>query len=95
MNKPSPANYNKINWKQRKILREQYVLSQNGLCYFCKNPLTEKPNIRIEQIFINLSLFPPNFLKYPVHLHHCHNSGMTIGAVHAKCNAVLWQYCGE
>jgi hypothetical protein len=28
-------------------------------------------------------------------LHHCHQTGLTIGAVHAKCNAVLWQYHGE
>lgn len=32
---------------------------------------------------------------YPVHLHHDHKTGLTIGAVHAKCNAVLWQYYGE
>jgi hypothetical protein len=44
---------------------------------------------------INLRLFPPNFLKYPIHLHHCHDTGMTIGAVHCHCNAVLWQYLGK
>jgi hypothetical protein len=42
-----------------------------------------------------LSLFPKNFLKWPVHLHHSHDTGMTIGAVHSYCNAVLWQYHNE
>jgi len=44
---------------------------------------------------IDWDLFPPGFLKNPVHLHHNHDTGMTIGAVHAYCNAVLWQYYGE
>jgi hypothetical protein len=44
---------------------------------------------------INVDLFPPNFFKWPVHLHHDHRTGMTIGAVHCRCNAVLWQYHGE
>jgi hypothetical protein len=40
-------------------------------------------------------LFPELFLKYPVHLHHSHVTGLTIGAVHAYCNAVLWVYHDE
>ena len=36
-----------------------------------------------------------NFFKWPVHLHHCHDTGMTTGAVHCYCNAVLWQYPGK
>jgi hypothetical protein len=40
-------------------------------------------------------LFPPNFLKYPVHLQHNHDTDMTEGAVHARCNAVMWQYHGR
>ena len=47
------------------------------------------------RMYITNSLFPPNFFKWPVHLHHSHDTGMTIGAVHARCNAVLWQYHGE
>jgi hypothetical protein len=44
---------------------------------------------------IDRELFPPGFFNYPVHLHHSHNSGLTIGAVHSYCNAVLWHYHGE
>ena len=40
-------------------------------------------------------LFPESFFKYPVHLHHSHDTGKTIGAVHAYCNAVLWEYYGQ
>jgi len=44
---------------------------------------------------INENLFPPKFLNWPVHLHHDHKTGMTVGAVHSHCNAVLWQYHNE
>ena len=44
---------------------------------------------------INYRLFPPGFLKNPIHLQHDHDTNMTEGAVHAKCNAVLWEYYGK
>jgi hypothetical protein len=34
-------------------------------------------------------------LLHPVHLQHSHVTGLTEGAVHAFCNAVLWQYEGR
>ena len=90
-----PINYNKSHWTTRKLAREEYIRIQNGNCYHCGNPLTEYPTQDILDKRINKTLFPPNFFKYQIHLHHCHKTGMTIGVVHSKCNAVLWQYCGE
>ena len=89
-----PVNYSELRIYERKKVREQYVLIQKGLCHFCKNSLANRPSEKVEKIPINNDLFPKGFLKYPIHLHHCHHSNMTIGAVHAKCNAVLWQYYG-
>lgn len=51
--------------------------------------------MKLRGMTVNMKLFPPNFFKHPVHLHHDHQTGMTIGAVHNHCNAVLWQYYGE
>lgn len=87
-----PQDYTKLEWWQRRDVRNQYVQEQNGKCKHCKGDLSESPS---QTKKIRWSLFPPNFLKYPVHLHHNHDTGMTIGAVHAYCNAVLWQYHGE
>lgn len=87
-----PQHYPSLHWTERKVVRQQYIQEQGGLCYYCSCPLGIKPKMDKK---INWKLFPPNFLKYPVHLHHCHDTGMTIGAVHAYCNAVLWQYHGE
>lgn len=84
--------YESLSWQDRRRVREEYIEEQKGLCYWCGFPLNERPT---EYKKIDLRLFPPNFLKYPVHLHHDHVTGMTIGAVHAECNAVLWQYHGE
>lgn len=87
-----PVDYTKLDWQDRTLVREQYIKEQGGDCWFCHTPLVNKPPEKITKKKIDLSLFPPNFLKYPVHLQHNHDTGMTEGAVHAYCNAVLWQY---
>lgn len=90
-----PINYKQSHWSVRKTAREQYVKEQDGLCHFCGEPLTGTPREDINNKTINTLLFPKSMFNYPVHLHHDHKTGLTIGAVHAKCNAVLWQYYGE
>lgn len=77
------ANYNKLSSYKRRTLRLKYVEAQNNKCYFCGEPLNKPPASQIRNLKINWKLFPPNFLRYPIHLHHSHESGMTIGAVHA------------
>ena len=59
---------------------------------FCNCNLSEPPPEKITSTWIDWSLFPSNFLKYPIHLQHNHDSGLTEGAVHAYCNAYMWQY---
>ena len=90
-----PVDYDKISSRKRREVREEYVRVQDGLCYHCKNLLSGEPSDSIKAKVVNRQLFPPNFFKWPVHLHHNHDTGMTIGAVHNYCNAVLWQYHGE
>ena len=90
-----PVNYNDIPYTLRRTIREEYARIQGGLCCHCGNPLEGKPADEVLAKGINTRLFPDNFFKHPVHLHHNHDSGMTIGAVHAYCNAVLWQHYGE
>lgn len=92
MNYTLPTDYIKLSSKQRREVREQYILQQNNRCMYCNNLLTEEPPIKINNLFITWELFPPNFRVYPIHLQHCHKTNMTEGAVHMKCNAVLWQY---
>jgi hypothetical protein len=81
-----PVDYNALTQPERRAVRERYAEVQGGACCHCHAPLDGKPSAEIRSESINLKLFPPNFLKHPV---------MTIGAVHARCNAVLWQYHGE
>ena len=90
-----PIDYTKLKQWERKLVREQYIKEQNGKCMFCHNKLTENPVDGVEDVYINLSLFPINFLDNPIHLQHNHTTGMTEGAVHARCNAYLWQYEGR
>lgn len=90
-----PISYDRAGWRKRVQAREQYVRQQAGDCWYCKQSLSSDPPKRILDKPVRRSLFPPNFFKHPVHLHHDHKTGMTIGAVHCYCNAVLWQYHGE
>lgn len=86
--------YGKLMPRERRALREKYVELQGGKCLFCGELLSSPPPQRITDIGIDWNLFPENFLKYPVHLQHNHLTGMTEGAVHAYCNAVMWQHYG-
>lgn len=90
-----PVNYRKTSINKRRLVREEYIKIQNNLCYYCKSSLSENPPKSILNKPIKRTLFPENFFKFPIHLHHSHETGMTIGAVHAQCNAILWQYHNE
>ncbi len=87
-----PIDYESIDRFERRKVREEYVRIQNNMCYYCNESLSNEAPERINTKPINWRLFPENFLKYPIHLQHCHKTGMTEGAVHAYCNAVMWQY---
>lgn len=87
-----PVQYSKANAVTRRAVREQYILLQKGQCYWCNAPLTKKPPAHITSKKINWHLFPQGFLRYPIHLQHNHDTDLTEGAVHAYCNAVMWQY---
>jgi len=90
-----PVDYDKLKQWQRRLVRLEYIRLQNGKCYHCKKPLDGPAAKKILKKKLNRKMFPKGFLDWPVHLHHDHNTGLTIGAVHCYCNAVLWQYHGE
>lgn len=90
-----PIKYKDATWQERRSARSEYAVLQNNLCANCKNLLSDEPPESITSRKINKSLFPVSMFSYPVHLHHDHKTGLTIGAVHSLCNAVLWQYHGE
>lgn len=90
-----PVRYKSLSFAERKVVRERYVKEQGGKCMFCGGSLSEKPPQNVLDKKVDWSLFPEGFLKSPVHLQHDHGTGMTEGAVHAYCNAVMWQYEGR
>lgn len=90
-----PVKYSECTPQQRRLVREEYVRIQDNKCSHCKEPLSGPPAKEVKALAVNRRLFPDNFFKWPVHLHHSHDTGLTLGAVHSYCNAVLWQYHGE
>lgn len=89
-----PVMYKELDYAEKRAVREEYISSQNGECYWCGSLLDVAPSEELLDIPIDWSLFPggEEFLKYPVHLQHDHATGMTEGAVHARCNAIMWNY---
>lgn len=90
-----PTEYDKLTPSQRREVRDQYITHQEGKCYWCENYLWDMPTLEIMRMWINSDIFPKGFLANPIHLQHDHDTGMTEGAVHARCNAVMWQYHGR
>lgn len=89
-----PVDYTKLDWREKRLVREQYIREQSGKCFWCDSSLDSSPNSELLDIPIDWSLFPggEEFLKYPVHLQHDHSTNMTEGAVHSLCNAIMWSY---
>lgn len=87
-----PTQYSKLNAKTRRSVREKYIELQGNKCWYCDKDLDGQPPQEIIDKPIELRFFPKGFLSNPVHLQHDHDTGLTEGAVHAYCNAVLWQY---
>jgi len=90
-----PVDYDNLCSVERRKVREQYIKEQDNMCWFCKEDLFSEPPERITEKSINLKIFPIGFLNSPIHLQHDHDTGLTEGAVHGYCNAVLWQYYGR
>lgn len=90
-----PTKYNNLTSRQRQKVRELYVHFQHGRCWFCNEKLADDPPDKIKNAWIDWTLFPKGFLNATVHLQHDHTTGMTEGAVHAMCNAYMWQYEGK
>ena len=90
-----PVEYNSLHFTERRAIREEYIRVQNGLCYYCNAPLSGEPSDGVAKKAVKKKLYPEGFFNSPIHLHHSHVTGMTLGAVHCHCNAVLWEYEGE
>ena len=76
----------------RKRAREKYIEQQQGICPHCNTLLVDEPTKQIEQLKTNpygVLLLASPFFNWPIHLHHDHSTGLTVGAYHAACNAVL------
>ena len=87
-----PLIYDKLHPTEKRAVREQYIKEQNGLCWWCGEDIHKEPPQEILHKKLNLKLFPPFFLKHPIHLQHDHTTGLTEGAVHAYCNGIMWEY---
>ena len=90
-----PQRYKSLTPAQRRELRLRYIEEQDGRCTYCNASLDGPPADFTVGLEVTPRRFPPGFFDYPIHLHHDHKTGMTKGAVHARCNAILFEHHGE
>lgn len=90
-----PIMYNIASVRERRSARIEHRRQQNHKCWYCDANLDDLPPDRILDMDLGLHLFPRGFFRNREHLHHDHKTGMSVGAVHSVCNAILWQYHGE
>ncbi len=90
-----PARYDDLTPEQRRAVREAYVKQQEGKCRYCNAVLHGPAAPWAREKKVTPRLYPHGFFLHRVHLHHDHGTGWTIGAVHAHCNAVLWEHHRE
>ena len=94
---PFPQRYRDLNTNQRRKLRDEYVEHFRGRCLYCGLKLDGKPSriVRDSVDEIEWDDLPggkEGFLSNPIHLHHDHGTGLTLGPVHALCNAHSWHF---
>lgn len=87
-----PVKYSELSAKRKKAVLAQYRRIQQDKCWYCERDLSQPPPDFVTAKPIDRGLYTPGFFKNPVHLQHYHYSDYTEGAVHAYCNAVLWEY---
>ena len=90
-----PVRYSLLGPTEKRMVREEYISRQGGICMFCHENIYDPPPARVLSKTLQMRLFPKGFLQYPIHLQHNHHTDMTEGAIHAYCNGVLWQYHGR
>lgn len=90
-----PTIYDDLTPLQKANARHKYTKRQKNKCFYCLGSLSLDPPKNITDKPINLRKFPPGFLNHPIHLQHDHDTGLTEGAVHAYCNAVMFEYEGR
>ena len=84
--------YHEIPIEKKKYVRKQYMEKQNYKCMYCNEDILKSALEFITKLKIDWKLFPPNFLKHPIHLQYSHDTGLTEEVFHNYCNAVMWQY---
>ena len=87
-----PVKYTKLTRQERRKVRLEYIRIQHNKCWYCDGNLDKEPPQEILNKPVNRKWFPEGFFDNPIHLQHNHNTDLTEGAVHAYCNAVLWEY---
>lgn len=83
-----PTKYSSLSGERLAVVKEAYICLQRERCWLCGGNLYELPNHVVDN---------PNLIglcssqlaeQHPLHLHHNHDTGLTLGVAHAECNII-------
>lgn len=81
-----PTKYSSLTGERKSAVKEAYICLQRDRCWLCGDDLYDPPKFLVEN---------PNYMPLcgnqlaehsPLHLHHDHKTGLTLGVTHAECN---------
>ena len=52
-----PCVYNYLTRTERRLVREEYIKRQNGMCHYCENDVYDEPSHGVASMEVNSVLF--------------------------------------
>lgn len=88
-----PTKYSSLSGERLSAVKDAYICLQRERCWLCGDNLYELPKYIVDN---------PNYMglcynqlaeQTPLHLHHNHDTGLTLGVAHAECNIISGITC--
>jgi len=83
-----PIKYSSLSGERLSAVKEAYTCLQRERCWLCGNNLWDLPKYIVENPKL-MGLCGNQLAEHsPLHLHHDHDTGLTLGVTHAECNII-------
>ena len=84
-----PTKYSSLSGERLSAVKEAYICLQRERCWLCGNNLWGLPKYIVENPKLMALCFNKLAEQMPYHLHHDHDTGLTLGVTHAECNIII------
>jgi hypothetical protein len=81
-----PTKYSSLSGERKSAVISAYICLQRERCWLCGDSLYELPTFIVENPKLMALSYNELAEEHPHHLHHDHDTGLTLGVTHAECN---------